>query len=224
VSEGLDALDHLLRPAAGQPDGAIVLFHGRGVDERDLYPLLDELDPDRRLVGATPRAPLALPPDPGAHWYVVRQLGYPDRETFDASFGLASRWLEALSEVSGVPPEQTVLGGFSQGAVMTYALGLAAGRPRPAGVMALSGFIPTVEGLSLDLESRRGLPVAIAHGSLDPVIGVEFGREARERLQAAGLDVTYRESPIGHGVDPRLLPDLSLWLAERLPAGAPPAS
>jgi phospholipase/carboxylesterase len=218
VSEGLDALDHLLRPAAGGPDGAIVLFHGRGVDERDLYPLLDELDPDRRLLGATPRAPLALPPDPGAHWYAVRQLGYPDRETFDASFGLASSWLEALSEVSGVPPERTVLGGFSQGAVMAYALGLAAGKPRPAGVMALSGFIPTVEGLSLDLESRRGLPVAIAHGSLDPVIGVDFGREARDRLQTAGLDVTYRESPIGHGVDPGLLPELSHWLAQRLPA------
>ena len=55
-----------------------------------------------------------------------------------------------------VPIARTVLGGFSQGAVMSYALGLAAGRPAPAGIVALSGFIPTVDGLELDLPSRAG--------------------------------------------------------------------
>jgi phospholipase/carboxylesterase len=85
----------------------------------------------------------------------------------------------------------------------------------------MSGFIPTVEGFELDLESRKGLPVAIAHGTHDPVIGVEFGRDARDRLTAAGLDVLYRESPIGHGVDPRGIEELHDWLARTLPAEAP---
>jgi phospholipase/carboxylesterase len=205
-------LAHLLRPAAGDPEGVLVLLHGRGVDERDLYPLLDELDPERRLLGAAPRGPLTFPPDPGAHWYVVRRIGFPDRETFDASFARLADWLDALASETGVPPSRTVLGGFSQGAVMAYALALAGSRPRPAGLIALSGFIPTVEGLSLDLESRRGLPVTIAHGTIDPVIGVEFGRDARDRLQAAGLDVNYTESPIGHGIDPSHLPELAAWI------------
>ena len=86
-----------------------------------------------------------------------------------------------------------MIGGFSQGAVMCYALGLGAGRPRPAGVLALSGFIPTVEGFTLDLE-RPLPPIAIGHGTYDPVIGVEWGRQAKERLEAAGADVLYRES------------------------------
>ena len=73
-----------------------------------------------------------------------------------------------------------MLGGFSQGGVMSYALGLGAGRPRPAGIMALSSFIPTVDGF--ELGDATGLPVAIGHGTYDPVIGVEFGREARDRL------------------------------------------
>ena len=79
-----DGLTHLTRPAAGKPEGLLVLFHGRGADERDLYPLLDLLDPKRRLLGVTPRGPLSLPPG-GAHWYAVREIGYPDPATFIGS-------------------------------------------------------------------------------------------------------------------------------------------
>ena len=57
---GEATLEHLVRPAAGQADGALVLFHGRGASEDDLYPLLDMLDPERRLVGVTPRGPLQV--------------------------------------------------------------------------------------------------------------------------------------------------------------------
>jgi phospholipase/carboxylesterase len=100
-----------------------------------------------------------------------------------------------------------VLGGFSQGAVMTYALGLAADRPRPAGLIALSGFVPTVPGFELDV--TRPLPRAlIAHGTLDPVISVEWSRAAREGLTAAGADVGYHESPLGHTIDPEIIPAL----------------
>jgi phospholipase/carboxylesterase len=207
-----DALQHLVRPASGEPEGALVLLHGRGADERDLYPLLDELDPDRRLVGITPRAPLTLPPG-GSHWYIVRRVGYPDADTFFESVARLDEFLAGVAEAHGVPPERTVLGGFSQGTVMSYALGLGRGRPRPAGLVAFSGFLPTVEGFDLDLEGRRGLPVAIAHGSLDPIIGVEFGRDARDRLEDAGLDVLYRETPIPHTIDPGVLAELRGWPA-----------
>ncbi len=210
VTAGVDLLAHRLRPARGEPAGALVLLHGRGVDESDLYPLLDALDPEAELVGATPRAPLTLPPG-GYHWYVVERVGFPHRETFMESFELLTQWLEALAEETGVPWQRTVIGGFSQGSVMAYALALAAGRPSPAGLLAMSGFIPEVEDFDLDLH-RPGLPIAITHGTLDPVIGVEFGRAARQRLEAAGNRLLYRESPVGHGIDPAVLPDLRAWL------------
>ena len=178
-----------------------MLLHGRGADELDLLPLLDLLDPEQRLVGLVPRGPLALPPG-GAHWYVVREIGFPDPETFLTTFAEVSAWLDAALEEAGVPPERAVFGGFSQGAVMSYALGLAASRPGPAGILAMSGFIPTVEGFELDLERRAGLPVSISHGTYDPVIGVEFGRDARDRLDAAGLAVAYREDPVAHQIAP----------------------
>lgn len=199
------------RPPAGEPEGALVLLHGRGTDEHDLQPLVSALDPERRLIGLTPRGPLSLPPA-GAHWYVVERVGFPHRETFEASVALLSEWLDSLPEQIGVPIERTVIGGFSQGAVMSYALGIGRGRPAPAGVLALSGFIPAVEGFELDLEGHAAVPVAIGHGIHDPVIGVEFGQAARDALEAAGLDVTYRESPMQHAIDPGYLAALRPWL------------
>jgi phospholipase/carboxylesterase len=207
---GLDSLAYRLRPAAGEAEGALVLFHGRGADENDLFALLDFLDPDRHLVAATPRAPLSLPPG-GAHWYIVREIGFPDRETFDASYRLAGEWLAGFAEETGVPPEQTVLGGFSQGAVMTYALGLGHARPPPAALIALSGFMPTVEGFELDLTPPLP-PVAIGHGTYDPVISVEWSRRAKQQLEQAGADVLYREYPLPHAIDPRYPSELSSWL------------
>jgi phospholipase/carboxylesterase len=211
-------MQHRLRNPAGDPEGALVLFHGRGADEHDLYPLLDMLDPERRLLGATLRGPLSLPPG-GAHWYIVRRVGFPDHETFHATYKAATEWLDALLAEHGISHDRTVLGGFSQGGVMSYALGLGAGRPRPAGVLALSGFIPTVDGFELDLEKAAGLPVAIGHGTYDPVIPVEFGRDARDRLTAAGAEVTYRESPMPHAIDPGFMRELPAWL-DRAVAGA----
>jgi phospholipase/carboxylesterase len=212
-------MQSLYRPATGDPEGALVLFHGRGADEHDLFPLLDMLDPERRLLGATARGPLSLPPG-GAHWYAVHRVGYPDPETFHATYPQVADWLDGLLGEHGIAPARTVLGGFSQGSVMSYALGLGSGRPRPAGIMALSGFIPEVEGFELDLGKAAGLPVAIGHGTNDPVISVEFGRDARERLVNAGADVLYRESPMAHTIDPRFLADLPAWLRATLDSAA----
>jgi phospholipase/carboxylesterase len=218
LSPAGEAWPHEFRPASGTPDGALVLLHGRGTDEFDLVPLLEALDPEHRLAGLTPRAPLSLPPG-GAHWYIVRQVGFPDPDTFFESLASVSEWLDRLPEALDTPWERIVLGGFSMGAVMSYAVGLGVDRPTPAGIMALSGFIPTVEGFELELDRASGLPVAIAHGTADPVISVDFGREARDRLDAAGASLVYRESPVPHTIDPAIVPDLREWLARALPPG-----
>src|SRR5919108_270961 len=168
------------RPPSGEPQGARVRFHGRGADEHDLFPLLDALDPERRLSGATPRGPLSLPPG-GAHWYVLGGVGTPERQTFTSSYSLAEEWLDGFLAEHGIPPDRLVIGGFSQGGVMAYSLGLGAGRPRPAAIAAFSSFIPTVDGFELDLSPPLP-PIAVGHGALDSTIPVEWGRRARALL------------------------------------------
>jgi phospholipase/carboxylesterase len=199
------------RPAAGEPAGLLVLHHGRGADEHDLLGLADVLDPDRRLAVVTPRAPLAI--GGGYHWYVVPRVGYPDPETFHAAYGKLAAFHDELWERTGIAPENTVFGGFSMGSVMSYSLGLAGDRPKPAGILAFSGFIPTVDGWEPDLGSRPDVPVFIAHGRRDPVMKIEFAREARALLQAGGLPVEYHESDAAHHIEPAHIPAAIHWLA-----------
>jgi phospholipase/carboxylesterase len=192
------------RPAAGEPEGALVLIHGRGANEHDLMPLLSALDPEQRLHGYCPRGPLSMPPG-GAHWYIVPRVGYPDTASFAEGFATLAGFVDSL------PHERIVIGGFSQGAVMSYAVGLGRGRPRPTALIAFSGFIPDVDAWELDTEQPFP-PIAIGHGTYDPIIPVEFAHRALATLEAAGATVLYRESPINHAIDPGFVAELRPWL------------
>jgi phospholipase/carboxylesterase len=213
----MDAITYQLREPAGDPDSMLVLFHGRGADEHDLFGLLDALDPGRRLIGVTPRGPRSYFPPGGAHWYRLHRVGYPDPDSFEDTYSSLDRWLSELAVDTGVGIEHTILGGFSQGSVMAYSMAFGAGRPAPAGVVAFSGFLPEVPGFDLDLTDRSGFPVAIGHGLADQVIPVAFGRSARDRLEHAGADVTYRESPMPHAIDPDFVVSLRPWIEARTP-------
>jgi phospholipase/carboxylesterase len=209
-------LAYVERATDGEAAGLLVLHHGRGTDERDLIGLADGLDPERRLRVVSARGPLQLPGSPGYHWYLVPRVGYPDPETFFAACAALAELHDGLWADGGIGPEQTVLGGFSMGSVMSYAMGLGAERPAVAGILAFGGFVPTVEGWEPSFADRPTTRAFVAHGRNDPVIGIEFARRARELLESGGLDVEYRESELGHQIDPSQLRDASAWLAETL--------
>lgn len=206
------------RPAAGEPDGLLVLHHGRGTDENDLLGLADALDPTGRLRVVSVRGPLQVPGWPGFHWYLVSRVGYPDRAGFEAAREALGELHGALWEETGVGPERTVLGGFSMGAVMSHAMGWSEDRPAVAGVLAFSGFVPSVPGWRPSLADRQGSRAFIAHGERDPVIEISFGRHARDLLAAGGIAVAYRESDVVHTIDPATVPVAAEWLAATVPA------
>jgi phospholipase/carboxylesterase len=217
-------LPYLERPADGDPQGLLILHHGRGTDERDLLGLADVLDPQRRLQVVTPRAPLTIAGWPGYHWYAVPRVGYPDHATFHATYRKLADFHDGLWQRTGVGPSDTVLGGFSMGSVMSYALGLGPDRPPVAGILAFSGFIPTVDDWTADPQDRPDLRVFIAHGRRDQVIGVEFARRARDLLTDAGLDVEYHESDVDHQIDPNDIQPAQAWLARTLAAADAPSA
>jgi phospholipase/carboxylesterase len=205
------------RAAAGDPAGLLVLHHGRGTNETDLLGLADRLDPGRRLRVVSARGPLQLPGSPGYHWYLVPRVGHPDRETFEAARAALAELHDELWEETGVGPERTVLGGFSMGTVMSYAMGLGEERPAVAGILAFSGFVPAVAGWEPALADRAATRAFIAHGSADPVIGVDFGRRARDLLEGGCLAVDYREAEFGHWIEPAHVAEAADWLSATLP-------
>ena len=143
---------------------------------------------------------------------MVPRVGYPDHDTFHAAFAQLAGFHDELWERTGVAPERTVLGGFSMGSVMSYALGLGADRPAPAGILAFSGFVPVVDGWEPELTGRLSTRAFIAHGRRDQVMEVGFARRARELLEAGGLDVSYHESDAAHHIDPAHVPAAIDWL------------
>jgi len=210
-----DGLVHRVREADGEPAGALILLHGRGADEHDLVSVLDVLDPERRLVGLTPGAPLPGPGG-GRWWYHVARVGFPDPATFHTTYPRLTGFLDGWLAERDIGWERTVLGGFSMGCAMSYATALGPGRPSPAGILAMSGFIPTVEGWEPELAGRASLPVFITHGAADPIIAVEFARDASDRLQQAGLDVEYHEHGDGHTINPQTIPAMRGWMDARV--------
>jgi phospholipase/carboxylesterase len=189
-----------------------VLHHGRGTDERDLLGLADGLDPRGRLQVVTPRAPLVVEGSPGYHWYLVPRVGYPDHDTFEAARGALAELHDGLWEQTGIEPSRTVFGGFSMGAVTRYAMALSGDRPPVAGILAFSGFVPTVEDWQPGFDDRQGTRAFIAHGRRDPIMEIDFAHRAHELLEAGGLDVEYHESGLGHQIDPAHLAAASGWL------------
>jgi len=214
-----DTLDHVVREAEGDPQGALILLHGRGADERDLLPLLDVIDPDKRLVGLTPGGPLHPPaPATGRSWYKVPQVGFPDPTTFHAVYALLQRFLDGWLQERAIGWDRTIIGGFSMGCVMSYALGLGPGRPKPAGILAMSGFVPTVEGWEPELEGREDLPIFITHGARDVVIELGFAQQARENFEEAGMTIDWFEHPDGHHLDGNAFPPMKTWVKNSVPS------
>ncbi|HMJ33697.1 MAG TPA: phospholipase [Baekduia sp.] len=211
----MSALAFEERPAAGEAAGLLVLHHGRGADEHDLLSLADVLDPEQRLHVVTPRAPLTVPGWPGNHWYLVPRVGYPDADSFRAAHRRLATFHDEQWERTGTAPENTVFGGFSMGSVMSYALGLDGSRPAPAGVLAFSGFVPTVDGWQPDVAgaAASGLRAFVAHGRNDPVMDVAFARRARDLLEAGAVPVEYHESDAAHHIDPDHVPAAVQWLS-----------
>ena len=194
-------------------DRLLLLLHGYGADERDLGGLLGYLDPDGHFATVLPRGPLAAPP--GFSWF---DLGAQDPNDAAAGFAEALAAIDDLLDAAcaehGFERAQAVVGGFSQGAALALALALGpSDRIRPAGVLAMSPFVPPGL-LEIDLEHARDVAVLLQHGTADPMIPSKGTRGLAEALVDAGLPVVYGEYPMGHEVSLESVQQGQRWLAQ----------
>lgn len=201
------------RPTVQPP--LLLLLHGYGASEHDLFDFADYVDPRFYVVSA--RAPLALPWG-GYAWY---HLGgapgrlVPDAATRAQAVDLIERFVPSLPERLGTDPARTYVLGFSQGAIIGLALALR--RPTAmAGLIAASGYMdPALMPGELP-EALSGLPILQMHGTYDDVIPVAAAHMTRELLAPLPVRHTYHEYPVGHGIHPEGLQAIQTWLAAQL--------
>lgn len=178
-----------------------VLLHGRGSDRADLQGLRTRLPAGWVLL--TPQAPHPGGPwgyGPGWAWYRYVADDRVEERGFEESLSLLDAFLDGLPALLGARPGRIVLGGFSQGGTVSMAWALS--RPgRVHAVLNFSGFLPDARVIQAADLSRGSTPIFWGHGLHDPSIPHALARKGRARLEAAGVPLTARDYPMGHGID-----------------------
>jgi phospholipase/carboxylesterase len=202
------------------PGASLIVLHGLGADGHDFVPIAQELD--LAAVGGArfvfPHAPMRPVTLNGGYvmraWYDI--LGTPlARREDEAGLRESQAQIEALiaREVArGMPANRIVLMGFSQGCAMTLMTGLRHPQ-RLAGLVGLSGYLPLAETTAAERSDANALvPVFMAHGRDDPMIGIDRAEASRDALRGLGYAVDWHAYPMAHSVCMEEIADLNRWL------------
>lgn len=191
----------------------ILLLHGYGSNEEDLFSFAAELPDEYYIISA--RAPYDLQYGSYA-WYAINfdadENKFSDNEQARASRNLIAQFIDELTVNYPIDTANITLLGFSQGAVLSYAVALS--HPEKIQkVIALSGYISDAifekEYLKNDLSK---LKIFASHGTVDQVIPIDWARKTKPFLDKLGIASVYKEYPIGHGISPQIFADFKNWL------------
>lgn len=213
------SLVHLIRrptaSTAGKPP-LLLLLHGVGSHEQDLFGLASLLDPRFFVVSA--RAPITLGPGAYAWFHVQWTADGPVATGTEAEESLAilRRFIVELVETYGLDKERAYLLGFSQGSIMSLALALTTPE-LVAGLVVNSGrlLLEMLPKLA-PREALSGLPILVTHGTEDQVLPIRYGRAIRDELSTLPVAFSYREYPMAHEISAESLAEVTAWLRTRL--------
>ncbi len=192
----------------------LLLLHGYGSNEQDLFSFSSELPEDYYIVSA--RAPFDMQYGSYA-WYAINfdadENKFSDHNQARESRDLIAKFIDELVTNYPIDSKKVTLIGFSQGAILSYAVALSYPE-KTQRVVAMSGYLNT-EIIKEDYlrNSFSNLKIFASHGTVDQVIPVEWGRKAKPILENLGIATTYKEYPIGHGVSPQNFYDFKNWLS-----------
>lgn len=214
------SLIHLSRPPEQPSEGkapCVLLLHGVGANEQDLFGLAPYLDPRFHILSV--RAPIEMGPHMyGWYWIQVLPGGqfHYDEEEALASLARIGEFIAEAKAAYNVDPERFYLVGFSQGAIQSCAT-LLMHPDTISGVVAMSGRWPEpAEARRAPDAQLAGKPLLAIHGLYDPVIPIAYGRKLKEKFAALPVDLTYEEFPIGHSTSLESVQLVSQWLTAQL--------
>ncbi|MCW5960911.1 MAG: prolyl oligopeptidase family serine peptidase [Pyrinomonadaceae bacterium] len=194
----------------------LLLLHGLGADENDLFGLVPYLD-DRFFI-ASARAPYNLPYG-GFGWFELiigpDDIGVNIKQ-FEQSRLKILQFIDEIVEEHDLDKNRVFLCGFSQGAMMSMSA-LFSEPQKFAGVVAMSGrAMPEMLPENKDPDALKDFPIFVTHGINDPLLPIENGRATKELLENLPVDLKYREYPMAHEISPESLSDVREWLTQKL--------
>lgn len=212
------SLHHVTRPSSLKQNAPVlILFHGYGSDENDLFGFASEMPEELFIVSA--RAPYPMEPY-GNAWYAINfdadMNKWNNNEQAIKSRDLIASFIDEVKNAYPINKDNVSILGFSQGTILSYAVALTYPE-KVKNIIALSGYI-SPEMLPDDLETKdySKLSFYCSHGSADQVIPVEWARKVPQFLNALSIKNTYNEFPVGHGVAPENFYEFRSWLNKRL--------
>jgi len=213
------SLESIRIDTGAKPAAAVIWLHGLGADGHDFEPVVPELrlpasKPVRFIFPHAPMRPVTI--NNGMRmraWYDILQMGggTEDEAGIRASQA-AVEGLVAEQKAAGIPANRIALAGFSQGGAIVLQTALRA-KERLAGVLALSTYLPLRDKLAGErTAANKDVPIYMAHGSFDPMIGIDRAQRSREILEAQGYKVEWHEYPMPHSVCPEEIGDIAKFL------------
>ncbi|SHL23333.1 alpha/beta hydrolase [Flavobacterium xanthum] len=193
----------------------LLLLHGYGSNEADLFSFSTELPDEYYIISA--RAPYDMQYGSYA-WYAINfdadQNKFSDHDQAKVSRDLIAGFIDELIQTYPIDPEKVTLVGFSQGSILSYAVALSYPE-KVQKVVAMSGYL-NLEIVNDDYlkNTFNNLKIFASHGTSDQVIPVAWARKTPAILENLGIDITYKEYPIGHGVAPQNFYDFKSWLVD----------
>jgi phospholipase/carboxylesterase len=217
-------LESLHFQTGDKPVATLVVLHGLGADGNDFVPIARELDlsaigPVRYVFPHAPVRPVTINGGMAMRaWYDLLGMNLTQREDESGLRGSLAQ-VQALLDAEaarGVPPERTVLMGFSQGCAMTLMTGLRSPQ-RLAGLVGLSGYLPLAASTAAEVsDANRLTPIFLGHGRRDGIVPLAAGTATRDTLKGLGYDVSWHDYPMEHSVHPDEITDLNRWLLKVL--------
>lgn len=195
----------------GKKYPVIYAMHGRGTNEQDILPLIQELQNDFILIGIRG----SLVEGPGYAYFYNRSHGNPDRELFDDCVKNLESFIDYAAQTYPIDPSYQYLLGFSQGAILSMTLALTMGN-KIKGIVALNGYVPQFVKEEYPKEPLDNVSLYISHGEYDHVYPIEFGQENQRFFKDRSNKLFFATYPIGHGVSYENKQDFIKWLYEDL--------
>ncbi|MBZ0328654.1 MAG: alpha/beta fold hydrolase [Altibacter sp.] len=209
------SLDHNYKAPkeASEHAPAIIMLHGFGSDENDLFSFSTELPEDYHIISL--KAPIPMQPF-GNAWYNIyldaANGKFSDDEQAIVSRDLVLTCIDEIIRLYKVNSKKITLLGFSQGTILSFAVALSYPE-KIKNVIGLSGYInEAILKKGYAENDFAHLAIYSSHGSVDQVIPVEWARKTKPFLEQLNIDCTYSEFPVGHGVAPQNFYEFKAWL------------